>query len=176
MDFDWNTQLVDQLDWHWQNHLRPRFDAMTVEEYFWEPVAGCWSVRRHPDAGYFFEHEWPPPSAPPVTTIAWRLGHLIVGVFGQRNAGHFGGPPCEVDTFAYAGTPGEALERLDEAYAMWTTGVRSLGEDGIFDPCGPSEGPFAEFPMAALVLHINREAIHHGAEVLLLRDLYRNRG
>ena len=26
--------------------------------------------------------------------------------------------------------------------------------------------------MAALVLHINREAIHHGAEVTLLRDLY----
>jgi hypothetical protein len=26
--------------------------------------------------------------------------------------------------------------------------------------------------MAELVLHINREAIHHGAEVALLRDLY----
>jgi hypothetical protein len=30
--------------------------------------------------------------------------------------------------------------------------------------------------MAALVLHIHREAIHHGAEVALLRDLYRHRG
>jgi len=29
--------------------------------------------------------------------------------------------------------------------------------------------------MAALVLHINRETIHHGAEICLLRDLYRNR-
>jgi hypothetical protein len=27
--------------------------------------------------------------------------------------------------------------------------------------------------MAELVLHISREAIHHGAEILLLRDLYR---
>jgi len=26
--------------------------------------------------------------------------------------------------------------------------------------------------MAELVLHINREAIHHGAEIALLRDLY----
>jgi hypothetical protein len=39
---------------------------------------------------------------------------------------------------------------------------------------GPAEGPFAEHPYAELVLHINREAIHHSAEVLLLRDLYRN--
>ena len=27
--------------------------------------------------------------------------------------------------------------------------------------------------MAALVLHISREAIHHGSELCLLRDLYR---
>jgi hypothetical protein len=27
--------------------------------------------------------------------------------------------------------------------------------------------------MAMLVLHINREVIHHGAEIALLRDLYR---
>jgi hypothetical protein len=27
--------------------------------------------------------------------------------------------------------------------------------------------------MATLILHINREVIHHGAEVTLLRDLYR---
>ncbi len=26
--------------------------------------------------------------------------------------------------------------------------------------------------MAALVLHINREMLHHGAEIALLRDLY----
>jgi len=26
--------------------------------------------------------------------------------------------------------------------------------------------------MATLVLHINRETIHHGAEIALLRDLY----
>jgi hypothetical protein len=29
--------------------------------------------------------------------------------------------------------------------------------------------------MAALVLHINREVLHHGAEIALLRDLYRSR-
>jgi hypothetical protein len=28
--------------------------------------------------------------------------------------------------------------------------------------------------MAALVLHISRETIHHGAEIMLLRDLHRH--
>ena len=29
--------------------------------------------------------------------------------------------------------------------------------------------------MARLVLHVNRKALHHGAEIALLRDLYANR-
>jgi hypothetical protein len=50
-----------------------------------------------------------------------------------------------------------------------------LGPEELARPCGPAEGPYAELPMAALVLHINREAIHHGAEISLLRDLHVNR-
>jgi hypothetical protein len=29
--------------------------------------------------------------------------------------------------------------------------------------------------MATLVLHVNRDALHHSAEISLLRDLYANR-
>jgi DinB superfamily len=185
MNIDWNGQLVDQLDWHWQNHLRPRLDSLTDDEYFWEPASGSWSVRRraetdasiaHGSGEYVVEYARPEPTPPPVTTIAWRLAHIIVGVLGQRNAAHFDGPPCDYDSFGYASTVGEALRQLDEAYAGWVKGVRGLGDDGLARPCGPAEGPYAEFPMAALVLHINRETIHHGAEICLLRDLYRNRG
>ena len=61
---------------------------------------------------------------------------------------------------------------LDRWYAAWRDGVRGLDAAGLQAPCGPAEGHFADHPMAALVLHINREAIHHGAEVALLRDLY----
>ena len=52
------------------------------------------------------------------------------------------------------------------------SGVAALSEEGLARPCGPAEGPFAEDSMARLVLHINREVIHHLAEVCLLRDLY----
>lgn len=182
MSIDWNAQLIEQLDWHWQKALRPRLAGMTDDEYFWEPVKGCWSIRRrsatstgHGAGEFVMEYEFPEPTPPPVTTLAWRLGHLIVGVFGMRNASHFGGPPCDYSTFEYAGTAAEALRQLDEAYARWVGGVRGLGADGLARPCGPAEGPYAEYPLAALVLHINREAIHHGAELCLLRDLYRDR-
>jgi hypothetical protein len=182
MDLDWNAQLLDQLDWHWQHQLRPRLEGLTDVEYLWEPVPGSWNVRPRGrstapiaagSGAFTIEYAFPEPDPPPVTTIAWRLGHLLVGVLGARNAAHFGGPPVSYADFDYPGTAAGALAQLDDAYARWVDGVRGIGDLGA--PCGPAEGDFADWPMAALVLHINREVIHHGAEIALLRDLYRAR-
>lgn len=46
-------------------------------------------------------------------------------------------------------------------------------EPAVLQPLGPRGGPFADDSMAALVAHLNREAMAHGAEMCLLRDLYR---
>ena len=98
-----------------------------------------------------------------------------MGCFGARTASHFGGPPCDEMTYAYPGDAATALGNLDTAYAAWRDGVRSLDADALARPVGPAEGWFHESPMAALVFHINREAIHHLAEVALLRDLFARR-
>lgn len=181
---DWTTQLLDQLEWHWQQQLRPRLEGLTDDEYLWEPAQPAWNVRPRdpnttqpqPGTGPFtIEFAYPEPDPPPVTTIAWRLAHIVVGVLGARSASHFGGPPTDYATFAYAGTADEALAQLDDAHARWVGGVRGLDTAGMAAACGPAEGPYADYPMAALVLHIHREVIHHGAEVALLRDLYRAR-
>ena len=91
----------------------------------------------------------------------------------MRVASHFGGPPCDYATHRYPGDVATALAQLDAAYAGWIGGVRGLGPDDLAQPCGPAEGPWADHSMAELVLHINREMLHHGAEIALLRDLYR---
>jgi len=179
---NWNQQLADQLEWYWDFHLRPRLEAITDEEYFWEPVAG---LLERPSGGHRRARSRrrggvPPrlrpaePKPPPFTTVAWRLGHLIT-VFGSRNADHFGGPPIFQQSHRYAGTAAEAMAQLDAGHELWKAGVAALGEDGLERPCGPAEGPYAEAPLAALILHINREIIHHGAEVLVVRDLYVHR-
>ncbi len=185
---DWITLLVDQIDWHWRGQVRPRLDGLTDEEYLWEPAPGAWNVRPREEepppsvtmrggrGAFTIDFAYPEPSPAPVTTIAWRLGHVIVGVLGARVAGHFGGAEADYMTWDYAGTAAGALTQLDELYEAWLAGVRSLDEAALAAPCGPSEGPWAEHPMAELVLHIHRELIHHGAELALLRDLYAARG
>ena len=162
------SHLAEQLDFHWTNQLRPRLDGLIDDEYFWEPVAGCWTVHR--DGAIDFS--MPPPQPEPVTTIAWRLAHVIVGVLAMRTHSHFGGPPADYLSWDYATDAASALEQLDEAYAGWLKGVRGLDDADLPTPCGPAEGPYAAEPMTVLILHINREVIHHGAEIALLRDLY----
>lgn len=100
---------------------------------------------------------------------------MIVGVFGMRAANHFGAGAVSSQDFPYPGGARRALEQLDTTYAAGEMAYVHLYPADLARPCGPVEGPYAEYRLVALVLHINREAVHHGAEVLLLRDLYRNR-
>ncbi len=72
----------------------------------------------------------------------------------------------------YAADAQTALHQLDDAYRNWITGVRALSDDDLGRPCGPAEHGYSEHPMSELILHINREVIHHGAEIACLRDLY----
>jgi DinB superfamily len=161
-------QLAEQLDFQWRTALRPRFDGLTDDEYFWAPVPDCWTV--HADGGIDFAY--PPPQPEPFTTIAWRMAHVIVGVLAVRAHSHFDGPPADYESWNYATNAATALRQLDDAYANWIEGVRGLDDDALATPIGPAEGQWAEKPMLDLILHINREVIHHGAEIALLRDLY----
>ena len=145
-DVDWNFQLAEQLDLHWREQLRPRLDGMTDAEYRWEPVAGAWNVRPRGTGSapisvgggeFTMDFAIPEPVPPPVTTIAWRLGHIIVGVLGMRVASHFGGPPTDYSSHRYPGDAATALAQLDEACAAWMAGVRRLGPDGLARACGP---------------------------------------
>src|SRR4030095_3739225 len=65
---------------------------LTDEEYLWEPAPGAWSLRRRGEAMTprpFGPAEWLLDGAPgdldptPVTTIAWRLGHLHLEFAGD---------------------------------------------------------------------------------------------
>ena len=75
----------------------------------------------------------------------------------------------------WPGSADEALAWVADGYHRWIDGVRALTPQRLAEPAGPTEAPFGHAPMSGLVLHVNREVIHHGAEVCLLRDLYRAR-
>lgn len=178
--FDWNRSLREQWEFHWNHQVRARLLGLTDDEYFFSPVPDAWSVRprgtstAQMQAGsgdFTIDFAYPEPVPAPFTTIAWQLGHVIVGVLAARNASHFGAPPASYESWEYAGTATEALDQLEAQLDVWLQGVRDLGNDGLLVQVGDKE-PFPELTMADLVLHIHRELIHHLADVCRLRDLY----
>lgn len=184
----WGEELLGQLEFYWDAHLWPRLQGLSDDEYWWEPVMGCWTLRPD-DRGELQEDTLPvDPPVPPVTTIAWRMAHIGRDVLGTRARAFFGDPslpdgvlPTD-DVFMVdkrwwpeplPSTANEALAFLDQSFTLWRDGVRSLDDDALLGPLGPKGGPHGDQSMAALVLHISREVMAHGAEVCLLRDLYR---
>lgn len=170
--------LVDQLDWHWRHQLRPRLDGVGDEEYRWEPAAGtsadaAASTPRSGRAGATSPSTSPSPSRPTAShhdrvaarapdrrrdrgpqRLPLRRSALRLRGLGLRGSGGRG------DRAARRG-----LRRLDRGRAR-------SGRGGARPPVRTGRGPWADRSMAELVLHVNREVIHHGAEIALLRDLW----
>jgi hypothetical protein len=177
------AQLLAQLEFRWQAMFRPRLDGLTDDEYFWEPAPGCWSVRPAAGGRFVVEGQWyggfPEVTPPPFTTIAWRLCHLGSGL-AMRATHHLGDRSLSWEHFwAHVEVPGTAaagLAFVDHWYARWREGILARPEAFLEARSeGPPRTADARFPFADVILHVNAELIQHGAEVALLRDLYRAR-
>lgn len=166
--------LLSSLDYVW-DRIHQRLVGLTRQEYLWEPVPGCWSVRPGPD-GPTVEDSYPAPEPPPVTTIAWRTWHIGLSCLASYTEAGLGDWPLPVRDRAWYLDPAEALAAMDTAWQAFRAGLGRLGKDGMQRELGPDWGPYEHDSWAALVLHAQDELSHHGAEIALLRDLYRASG
>lgn len=167
-------------------------DGLTDDEYLWEPVPGCWSIRRRaelvdPKNMTWGDDEWgldivyPDPQPSPFTTIAWRMAHMTGSVLiaaaalrGERVAsGHLDERWEDLQQLPL--TAGEAVERWTAAIGRLRDHLDRVDEDGLRrveshawlawappDPVWKQVEYFGYFEPAS-----------HGAEIRLLRDLYR---
>lgn len=172
-------ELVDLSDYVWQR-LRTRLEGLTDEEYFWEPTTGCWSIRPRPDGTWMADGTLPRPEPEPFTTVAWRVWHLI-DMYGEDRAPKWldmpaQGAPIGLDDpdAAPPATAAEAIALLERAHDRWDAHLAVASNERLDEAVGPVAGPeYADRTRAAYVLHMLDEFIHHGAEVALLRDLWR---
>ena len=153
------------------DRTRRRLDGLTDAEYLWEPAPGCWTIR--PRTGGVWSADGPSGQATgPLTTIAWRLWHLI-GCYGSpRNAEWLGSEWASAGDLSPCPTAKAALGTLERSAEWWAALLESLTDEQLELPLGPVAGTFAESTRASFVLHQIDEQIHHGAEIGVLRDLY----
>ncbi|TLQ42217.1 DinB family protein [Streptomyces marianii] len=119
----------------------------------------------------------PEPDATPITTIAWRLGHLhscFAGqwewTFGERRR-------MPEQLVAFTPSAGLALERFWALIDRWRDSVAALTDEQL-DTVGFSQYPYGsdpDEPFVSVMAGGNLELIHHMAEIALLRDPWRAR-
>jgi DinB superfamily len=138
------------------------------------------TLSRGPDGLWRVDTARREPVPPPVTTIAWRIVH-IAGAMAIRTNTFFESEPGNESDMHHPSrrprdvptTAEEGLRLLAREYEAWHGAISALDVEGFERPLGPRGSYFADSPMIALILHVNREVIHHGGEVGVLRDLYR---
>jgi DinB superfamily len=221
--------LIDQFD-RAREMAQVRLTGLGDEEYLWEPVRGCWSIRRRDEAvtpRAFGPGEWvldqgapdippaeyaevarqvaagmsiaevaadwsvsierveevlghtgpPEPGEEPVTTIAWRLGHLhfcFAGAWEWTFGGQREEPKQLVD---FTPSAAVAVERFWALLGRWRDSVAALTDEQL-DTVGLSQYPYGsdpDEPFITVLWGANLELIHHLAEIALLRDLWRAR-
>ncbi|MGI9596469.1 MAG: DinB family protein, partial [Acidimicrobiales bacterium] len=138
-----------------------RIDGLGDDEFLWEPVDGCWTIR--PVDGRYVADFVAMADPPPFTTIAWRLWHIGPDCLDSYARRAFGRPGPRPES-EFVGTASEAVADLERALDNFVAGFVALG-DGVWAPLGPEFGPFAEASYVDLLLHAHREVVHHGAEI-----------
>jgi hypothetical protein len=171
------AELTDFSHEVWRR-IGERFDGLSDDEYLWEPVDGCWSIRRQPDGTWLSDGAPERLDHEPFTTIAWRLWHLI-DMYGENRAPTWLGVPPQGDAVGLDDPNGapppkaaEALVLLERAHARWDAHLALAHDELLEEQIGPVAGPWADASKAAYVLHMLDEFVHHGAEISLLRDLW----
>ena len=160
--------------------------ALTDAEYLWEPVPGAWSVRLRSagpgpgatvlaGAGEFGRDGGRPhPYPPPITTIAWRMHHLTEMLLGRADWTN-GAHDFTEEEMIVSGDAVSGLAALESAIAAWRAALMAA-DDAALDTVGHStypDGSDPDVPFLEIVWWVNQEVLHHGAEIALLRDLYR---
>lgn len=170
--------LKIQLRHAWVN-ARWVLEDLGDDEYLWEPVPRCWSVRRRAPGvigwgtgEWVCEDGWPPPDPTPVTTIAWRIMHLAAWTEVYLDW-TFGDAAVSIEDQEVPGERTRALAWLYDAQDRFTGAVEALDDRTVFELRPAHWG--ARLPIAHLVTSMLTEHVHHIAEIGTLRDLHRGR-
>jgi hypothetical protein len=161
--------LATEMDEAWQT-LRCRLEGLTDDEFFWEPVPDCWTVRPEEDGGWVVDYADPAPDPPPFTTIAWRLVHVAAcKVMYHEYA--FGSRKLTWDDLEVPHTTADAIAWLEEGQAPLRAALDGLSDADLEEMRLTNWGEL--WPTWRILWTMVFHDLHHGAEIGCLRDLYR---
>ncbi len=160
--------ILDSMD-RMVDQLTDRLSGLTNDEYLWEPVDGAWSARRRTDGRVEIDGAGVREIEPaPITTIAWRLWHIAIDCLDDYTRRIDGDPSDAPATWTL-----EADDAIEILHTKWGAYRAVISGRDWWDQLGPNWEHWSHHCVADMAMHASNELVHHGAEIALLRDLYR---
>lgn len=163
------------------SHLADVIADVADEEFFWEPIPGCWTVHDRSEqraasadgcGRWVIDYEVPEPSPAPVTTIAWRTVH--VAAVNYLYWDYAFGPATASFDLEMPGDAHSARDWLEGSQRPLAAALAGLDSDAALDELVLTNWG-ERWPVSRIFMTLVNEQVHHGAEIALMRDLYRNR-
>jgi DinB superfamily len=113
--------------------------SLTDEEYFWEPVPDCWSLRRRGESRspnprgtgeWLLDGGQPASHPPPFTSIAWRMCHICVSPL-MRFEYIFGSHALTLEHMVWLSTGKEAFAFLTETHQRWRGALEAVTSEEL---------------------------------------------
>lgn len=173
------AQFDTTLEFFWA-----RMAGLTDTEYLWEPGPATWSLRpreqcrtahSHGRGDWVFEYEPRDPQPAPLRSIAWLMWHVSECCTGRADW-TTGAHTLRPDDLDAPPTAEGGQAQLRAAFARWRAVFDALAPEE-YAQVGRSQYPGGldpDLPLRDILWWQNREVIHHCAEMMHLRDLYRH--
>jgi hypothetical protein len=162
--------LLAQLDTSLREAL-DRMQGMDDAEFWWAPTPHAATVARDPRG--WFRPVQPAGDAVATRTIAWLAGHLgdMAVLRTDYTTGDRRLTPGDLN---WPGTAADGIRWVRESWTGWRAAITALS-DAELDTVGRSAMPWGldrQLPILDIIWWMNRELIHHAADIAVVRDLY----
>ncbi len=152
--------------------LRRRVEGLSDQEFAWEPVPGCWTVRRGATGRWSADYEEPDPIPAPFTTIGWRLVHVAECKLMYHEYA-FGDGRLTWPDLDSPHTAADAIAALDRWHAALRGDLAKLSDPDLDRPVATNWGEL--WPAWRILWTLIHHDLWHGGEIGTLRDLFRLR-
>ena len=162
--------LESQLDEAYR-FIRAIVEDLSEDEFWWEPVASVWTVRKDSTGRWSADYPEPPHPVPaPFTTIAWRLVH--VGECKLMYHEYAYGPgKLSWPTLDSTHTAKDAIAALEQGHELLHADLARLADDDLEAQVKTNWGEL--WPARQIFTTMINHDFQHGGEIGVLRDLYR---
>ncbi len=150
--------------------LMRRLEGLTDDEFFWEPVPGCWTVHQDASGRWTYDYQVPDPSPAPLTTIGWRLVHISLCKI-MYHEWAYGAARLTFPDLPTPSKAGRAITQLEEGQTLLRSDLEGLSDRALDELRLTNWGE--KWPAWRIFWTMIDHDAQHGAEIGCLRDLYR---